>query len=109
MIRTRAVLAGTVSDAEHSSPQPTSATNNVKAGDRLQVRHGPFLADALVVEITDRGAIIDYTGKVTLVGYTSVVPAPDGTQLAGTPTQGFIGRAHLATRPVPGIYVWNGR
>ena len=80
---------------------------NVKAGDRLQVRHGPFLADALVVEITDRGAIIDYTGKVTLVGYRSVVRAPDdGTELAETPTQGFIGRAHLATRPVPGIYVW---
>jgi hypothetical protein len=79
---------------------------NVKAGDRLQIRHGPFLTDALVVEITDRGAIIDYTGKVTLVGYTNVEPAPDGTQLTETPTQGFIGRAHLATRPVPGIYVW---
>jgi hypothetical protein len=64
---------------------------NVKAGDRLQVRHDPFLADALVVEITDRGAIIDYTGKVTLVGYTSVMRAPDGTQLTETPTQGFIG------------------
>ena len=67
----------------------------VQSNDPVIVRHGPFLCEATVEALTERGVIIRYTGQTEFVGFDQVKQAPDGTRLTDRPDQGFIGSAHL--------------
>ena len=66
---------------------------NLKVGDRVSQRFGPFDSVWEVTEVNDRGAVLNYTGPVVYVGYDIPMAAPDGTQLTQTPREGFVGRA----------------
>jgi hypothetical protein len=73
----------------------------MKVGDLLQILHGPFLAQAIVEEVNENGAVVRYTGHTTLVGWENLIKAPNGTKLTKDPNQGFIGRAHFAEYETP--------
>lgn len=73
--------------------------SELKVGDVIEEKWGPYLAKATVVAITDRGAVLEYDYNAVLVGFDQPITAPDGTLLAEA-DQGFKGRAHWAAAKV---------
>jgi hypothetical protein len=63
-------------------------------GDRIELRHGPFLSSWEVVEIIDPGARLAYCGDVRFAGHRAKDVAPNGAELTADPSQAFLGRAH---------------
>lgn len=68
----------------------------LKVGDEIEERFGPYRAFATVVEINERGAVLEYRFLAHLVGFDNPITAPDGTPLTTDRAHGFLGRAHWA-------------
>lgn len=65
-------------------------------GDRIELRHGPFLSTWRVAKVLERGAQLEYVGDVRFVGHRDVQHAPNGAQLTDNPDQAWLGAAHFA-------------
>jgi hypothetical protein len=67
----------------------------IKQGDRIIRRYGPYETLGTVVSVTDRGAVVALDRVAHLIGFGVPLDAPDGTQLTADPHHDFIGKAHL--------------
>lgn len=72
-------------------------STELKPGDEIIQRHGPFEARWRVERIIDAGAVLRWTGHVLFTGYRDVQTAPNGDQLTAVPEEDFIGRAHWSS------------
>jgi hypothetical protein len=66
----------------------------LRIGQTVILRHGPFEAEWKVVGITDVGAQLEINEEPSFVGFADVQSAPSGAPLTRTRFQDFIGRAH---------------
>lgn len=69
----------------------------LKVGDVVPLRHGPFRAHWRVKELIDAGALLEWTGEVEFVGHRYHHEAPNGTVLSEDASLSFVGRAHFHT------------
>lgn len=70
-------------------------SDTLNIGDKIVVDFGPYLASATVVNVTDRGAVLEYADDAKLhTAMLREVTAPDGTVLAAEGF-GFVGKAHF--------------
>lgn len=75
-------------------------STELKVGDQVAEQFGPYRAVATVVEVTDRGAVLEFPSSAVFTGFPQATFAPDGTQLTHDRTHGFLGRAHWSTAEV---------
>jgi hypothetical protein len=68
-------------------------TEQLRRGDKVELRYGPFVAIGEVVEVTDIGASVQVQKEARYVGFEHPTVAPSGRRLA-TENYDFIGRAH---------------
>lgn len=69
----------------------------LKVGDVVQTRYGPYESTAKVIEVTEEGAILEPSPTAILVGYEKPrdVPVKSPTaREAMNPFREFLGRAH---------------
>jgi len=91
---------------------------DLAVGDRIERRHGPFVATWEVVGLVEAGARLAYVaGTVRFVGHgTPLTNEFDHQPLTEDPAHGFLGRAHwpAANRverpapPMPDAMDWDG-
>jgi hypothetical protein len=74
----------------------------LKVGDTVRLKFGPYRTTGEVVRIIDAGAVIQPAGVATLVGYDQTMVAPNGDALTEDRGETFIGKAHWESVEVLG-------
>ncbi len=68
---------------------------DLKVGDEIVQKYGPYRVTATVIEVNERGAVLSLPFNAVLEGFDEIVTAPDGTALTADLAHDFLGRAHF--------------
>lgn len=70
------------------------SSEDLKVGDKIRGKFGPYSATGTVTEIKAAGAVVRWEGTALFVGFDALSTAPNGDQLTTDTADDFIGRAH---------------
>lgn len=70
------------------------ARKELKVGDTVRLKFGPYRTTGEVIRINYAGAVIQPAGVATLVGFDHTLVAPNGDALTEDRGECFIGKAH---------------
>lgn len=88
---------GSMSWCWENDAEGARRVSKLTVGTMIVQRFGPYVALARIVELTERGAVLEYSSSAALDASALVeTTSPDGATLAPA-GRGFIGRAHFAS------------
>jgi len=85
-----------------ATPAREAPSGELRVGDLLELRHGPFAARWIVIETIDAGARLAFDGHVWFEGYQHTLGTSGGVKLTESTEHAFLGRAHWPAAKVLG-------